>query len=168
MEHGNVVPADVKITSCSHRVTDCQWKVLDWSIARESALPIREGTSTLPFIKGYTRRDGTVVRRHWRAPAGTNRETALAIGIVAAVLVFGGSSGTSAGGSGASAERLPAPQSTSAVTYPIKWPAGDKPKTRPAPTVSYPIRWPGWKESAPRPVPTVSYPIRWDRNGGGR
>lgn len=121
----------------------------------------------MPFIKGYTKQDGTAVRAHWRAPAGTNRETALAVGIVAAVFIFG-QSGKSTGG-GAADERLPAPRSSSPVTYPIKWPGSDKPPTsRPASTVTYPIRWPGHKETVPRPLPTVSYPIKWDRSGGGQ
>ncbi|MFJ9813154.1 hypothetical protein ACIRTB_33550 [Streptomyces sp. NPDC101158] len=120
----------------------------------------------MPFIEGYTKKDGTVVRRHWRAPAGTSRETALAIGIVAALFIFGGSGRPA--GSKTGAEQLPAPRSSSAVTHPIKWPSGEKTAPRPAPTVSYPIRWPGWKETAPRPVPTVSYPIKWDRTETGR
>ncbi|WP_231500453.1 hypothetical protein, partial [Saccharothrix sp. NRRL B-16314] len=69
----------------------------------------------MPFIKGYTKQDGTVVSAHWRAPAGTSKQTALAIGIVAVVFVFGGS-GTSTGGA-AGAERLPAPRPSSRVTY---------------------------------------------------
>ncbi|GGU12437.1 hypothetical protein GCM10010272_66950 [Streptomyces lateritius] len=123
--------------------------------------------SVLPFIKGYLRRDGTSVRSHWRAPVGTSKQTALAIGIVAAVFVFGGSSGTSAGGE-AGTERLPAPRPTSGVAYPIKFPGWDRPAPSPAPTVSYPIRWPGWDKPAPRPQPTVSYPIKWERDGSGR
>ncbi|MFJ4873443.1 hypothetical protein [Streptomyces sp. NPDC088757] len=85
---------------------------------------------------------------HWRAPAGTHKQTVLAFGIVAAVLVFGGS-GTSAGG-GPGMEQLPAPRSSSVVTYPIERP--------------------GWEKPVPRkaPVPTVSYPIKWDRDGDGR
>ncbi|ROQ26014.1 hypothetical protein EDD98_5597 [Streptomyces sp. PanSC19] len=124
----------------------------------------------MPFVKGYTKQDGTVVRAYWRAPAGTSQQTALAIGIVAAVFLFGGSGTSTDGATGT--ERLPAPRSSSAVTYPIKWPSWEKTAPRqapaPAPSVSYPIRWPGWKETAPRPVPTVSYPIKWDRNGAGR
>ncbi len=111
------------------------------------------------------------MRAHWRAPAGTHKQTVLAIGIVAAVFVFG-SSGTTTGSTPGGGERLPAPWSSSGVTYPIKWPGREKPAPRkapvPTPTVSYPIRWPGWKQTAPRPVPTVSYPIKWDRSGGER
>ncbi|GEB57178.1 hypothetical protein GCM10017674_78420 [Streptomyces gardneri] len=125
------------------------------------------GALVLPFIEGYTKRDGTSVRRHWRAPAGTSRETALAIAIVAALFVFGGSPSTSTGG-GAGTERLPTPRPTSGATYPVTPPGSDKPVSHPAPTVSYPIRWPGWDKPAPRPVPTVSYPIKWERDGGGR
>ncbi|WP_033210665.1 hypothetical protein [Streptomyces bikiniensis] len=125
----------------------------------------------MPFIRGYTKQDGTPVRAHWRAPAGTHKQTVLAIGIVAAVFVFG-SSGTTTGSTPGGGERLPAPWSSSGVTYPIKWPGREKPAPRkapvPTPTVSYPIRWPGWKQTAPRPVPTVSYPIKWDRSGGER
>ncbi|MFF5638125.1 hypothetical protein [Streptomyces sp. NPDC012825] len=95
----------------------------------------------------------------------------LAIGIVAAVFIFGGS-GTPAGGAPGGGERLPVPRSSSGVTYPITWPGWEKSASgkapAPAPTVSYPIRWPGWKQAAPRPVPAVSYPIKWDRSGGGR
>ncbi|MFJ3767465.1 hypothetical protein ACIPQJ_08720 [Streptomyces sp. NPDC090082] len=124
----------------------------------------------MPFIKGYTKRDGTPVRPHWRAPAGTNRETAWAVGIVAAVFIFGGSGTSPSGGPGT--ERSPAPRSSSAVTYPVKWPGWEKTAARkspaPTPTVSYPIRRPGWKETVPRPVPAVSYPIKWDRDGAGR
>ncbi len=120
----------------------------------------------MPFVKGYTKQDGTVVRAHWRAPAGTSQQTVLAMGIVAAVFIFGGSGTSTESGTGT--ERLPAPRSSKAVTYPIQWPGWEKPAPRPAPAVSYPIRRPGWKETAPRPVPTVSYPIKWDRNGDGR
>lgn len=125
------------------------------------------GALVLPFIEGYTRRDGTPVRRHWRAPAGTSRETALAIAIVAALFVFGGSPSTPTGG-GAGPERLLTPRPTSGATYPVRFPGWGKPVSRPAPAVSYPIRWPGWDKPAPRPVPTVSYPIKWERDGGGR
>ncbi len=120
----------------------------------------------MPFVRGYTKQDGTQVRAYWRAPAGTNQQTMLAVGIVAAVFIFGGSATST--GSATGGERLPAPRSSVGVTYPVKWPGWDKRTPRPAPTVSYPIRWPGWKQTAPRPVPTVSYPIKWDRNGDGR
>ncbi|MCP9985415.1 hypothetical protein LUX01_00595 [Streptomyces sudanensis] len=100
----------------------------------------------MPLIRQYTKQDGTVVREHRRAPAGTARETALAVGVVVAVAVFG-NTGAPAGG-GASAEGPPGP--------------------RPSPRVAYPIEWPGWDRPVPRPTPTVSYPVRWDRSGGGR
>ncbi|TXS23047.1 hypothetical protein EAO70_05185 [Streptomyces sp. adm13(2018)] len=113
------------------------------------------------MVSGYIRRNGTAVRQYWRAPAGTRKQTAWAVAIVAAVFVFGGSP-TSAG-NGTGPERVPAPRSSSVVTYPIQWPSPGRTVPRPAPTVSYPIKWPGWKQTAPRPAPTVSYPIRWDR-----
>lgn len=120
----------------------------------------------MPLVSGYIKRNGTVVRQYWRAPAGTRKQTALAIVIVAAVFVFGGSPVST--GSGTGTERVPASRSSSGVTYPIKWPSPGRAAPRPAPTVSYPIKWPGWKQSAPQPAPTVSYPIKWDRSGGGR
>lgn len=119
----------------------------------------------MPLVRGYIRRDGTSVREHWRAPAGTSKQTALAIGIVVAVFVFGSGRST---GSETGHERVPVPGSSSVVTYPIKGPSSGRAAPRPAPTVSYPIKWPGWKETAPRPAPTVSYPIKWDRRGGDR
>ena len=139
----------------------------------------------MPFIRAYTKADGTVIREHSRLPAGARRQTSIAFWIVAAVVVFA-NSGTAATGSpgvdrlptprsstasypnkGPGADR-PAPRSTPPVKYPIKWPGWKESAPRPRPTVSYPIKWPGWKEPAPRPRPTVSYPIKWERNGDGR
>ncbi|MGW6565908.1 hypothetical protein [Streptomyces sp. NPDC054975] len=119
----------------------------------------------MPFIRAYRRADGTPVREHSRLPAGARRQTAIAFGIVAVVVIFA-NSGTAATGSPGT-ERLPKPESP-AVTYPIKWPHADRPTPRSTPAVKYPIKWPGWKESAPRPTPTVSYPIKWERNGDGQ
>lgn len=124
-----------------------------------------EGTVAVPVIGEYERADGTRVRRHWRAPAGTRRQTAIALGIVAVVVIFA-NSGTAATGSPGT-ERLPEP-GPSTASYPITRPGTDRPAPRSTPPVKYPIKWPGWKEPAPRPTPTVSYPIKWERDGDGQ
>ncbi len=95
----------------------------------------------MPWVRPYTRADGTQVRGHSRWAPGARREMSLLAMFVAAVAVLG--NGTPGPGTDSGADRLPRPKSTTV----------------------YPIRFPGTRSMpAPRPKPTVSYPIRWDRS----
>ncbi|MFD9359002.1 hypothetical protein [Streptomyces sp. NPDC060031] len=98
------------------------------------------------MIQKYVKSDGTVVRSHFRLPAGARRETALLGLFVAGAWVLG--HGTTTAGTGTEAEpgQLPRPKSS----------------------VVYPIQRPGWDKVVPPPAPTVSYPIKFPASGGGR
>lgn len=93
----------------------------------------------MPVIEAYEKSDGTVVRRHFRLPAGARRETAL-LGMIAAGVLIVGNSNTAGAGAPSGEQRLPQPGAT--VVYPIKRPGWDTPTVRPTPTVSYPIVFP--------------------------
>ncbi|MEU6442076.1 hypothetical protein [Streptomyces sp. NPDC047046] len=95
------------------------------------------------WIERYVRRDGTVVRGHWRSPAGAGRQTLIFLGVVAAVALGGAANG---GGTRPGAPGAPR--------------VSDRPEPRW--TASYPVR-PHSPRPRPEPTWTVSYPVRWER-----
>ncbi|MFE2942036.1 hypothetical protein ACFXKG_23745 [Streptomyces sp. NPDC059255] len=104
----------------------------------------------MPVIEQYVKSDGTVVRKHFRLPAGARRETAILGAIVAGVFILG--NGNTTAGTGIQQEQLRLPRQ----------------QPQPQPAVVYPIKRPGWDRPAVQPTPTVSYPIVFPRPRSGR
>ncbi len=104
----------------------------------------------MPWVSGYTRRDGTEVRSYWRSAPGA--KDALAALAVVAVLVVGSGHGAASanGGSGKPVGR----------TVPARFSQPQQQSgTQPAGTPLIRITW---------PTPEPSYPIVWSTPGGGR
>ncbi|MFE9469003.1 hypothetical protein ACFYNW_36320 [Streptomyces virginiae] len=88
----------------------------------------------MPSVREHLR-NGSIVRAHWRNPAGSSKQVGLLVMFVLAMFVLG----SKPMGGAAPVEQRPGPQST---VYPIKWPGWDTPVVVPTPTVSYPIVFP--------------------------
>lgn len=121
----------------------------------------------MPFVRPYTRSDGTSVRAHSRWAPGARRELTIFVLVAVALVSFGNSHGQAGDAAGA----RPKPGEGPAATSPIRsdQSPGQAARVRvPRPTVSYSVKFDVPASKPARPTPTASYPIDFSTPGGGR